>query len=69
MKNIKWDDKTKLMYARLIEEYIAINGLTIIEGCRDIGINRLVYTRLRNSSIGPKNQHRIENFFNLFIEK
>lgn len=60
----RWDDKTKLMYAKKIEEYIALNNLTIGRAMQDIGINRNVFNRLRKKAINSENQNKIEVFFN-----
>ena len=60
----RWDDKTRLMYGRKIEEYIALNNLTIGQAMKDIGINRDVFNRLRNKKINSENQNKIEAFFN-----
>lgn len=60
----RWDDKTKLMYAKKIEEYIALNNLTIGRAMQNIGIHRSVFNRLRNKSINSENQNKIEAFFN-----
>ena len=60
----RWDDKTKLEYAKKIEEYIALNNLTIGRAMQHIGIHRNVFNRLRKKSINSENQNKIEAFFN-----
>jgi len=60
----RWDDKTKLKYAKKIEEYIALKNLTIGRAMQDIGINRNVFNRLRDKAINSENQNKIEAFFN-----
>ena len=61
--NNRWGDKTKLEYAKKIEEYMALNELTIGRAMENIGVGREVFNRLRKLSINTKNQSKIETFF------
>ena len=58
----RWDKSTQLKNAKKLEEYMALNNLTIGELSSEIGINRNFFNYLRTRSFNFKNKKKIEDF-------
>lgn len=56
------DKIPQLKYAKKLEEYMALNKLTIGELSSEIGISRHFFNYLRTRSLNVKNQKKIEEF-------
>lgn len=61
-KGLRWDKSTQLKNTKKIEEYMALNNITIGELSSEIGINRNFFNSLRTSSLNVENQKKIEVF-------